>query len=303
MYKIIRSAPFVRGFTYKTSPYHIGSVTENRIGLQVIRTISKYLLWKSRRSYVTKEIQNYVRQLEQDGILLIENFLTEDQFASVSREFEKANENIQPSPYKNAANAKLHRTQLPVVQSPEFASTIKLFQENETLNKIASAVIKRKITKRPDVLLDTYQNLNDEGLDNDIENILHADLHTSTVKMFYYLNDVNEKNGAFIYAKGSHKLSIERLKYEYEFSIRQAKIKKGLKVPDTLISSRGDEVRNIITSTQLSKMGATETQICVKPNTLVVANNMGFHRRGEFPSDSPRKALLINYRNSEKAVW
>lgn len=303
MYKLLRSTPFVRGFTYKTAPYHVGSVAENRVGLQIFRTISKYLLWKSRRGFVTEDIQDYLRVLEEDGILLIENSLTEDQFAAVASEFEKANEGIKPLPYKNAANAKLHRTQLPVSESPEFASTTKLFRENEILNKIAAAVIKRKITKRPDVLLDTYQNLNNEGFDNDIENILHADLHTSTVKMFYYLDDVNENNGAFIYAKGSHKLTVERLKYEYEFSVRQAKMKKGLKISDSLTSARGDEMRNIITPAQLEKMGVTETQICVKPNTLVIANNMGFHRRGEFSSDLPRKALLINYRNSEKAVW
>jgi len=110
MYGVVKKLPFVRGFTYSTPPYHIGSVLENQIGLQIFRVMSKYVLWKSRKNYVTEEIQGYIRVL-------------------------------------------------------------------------------------------------------------------------------------------------------------------------------------------------AETQICVKPNTLVIANNMGFHRRGEFTCDTPRKALLINFRNSEKPVW
>ncbi len=304
MYKLIKNIPFVRGFTYATPPYHIGSVTENRIGLQLFRTTSKYALWKLRGRQMSEEIKSHIRTLERDGVLVIEDFLPQNQFEDIRREFEKANENIDLAPYKGDRNSKLFRTQLSVAESPEkFTSIIKHFQKNEMLKKIASAVIRRKIEKDPDIRLDTYQNLNEAGFDNDIENILHADLHTSTVKMFFYLNEVNETNGAFIYAKGSHKLTIERLKYEYELSIRQAKMKKGLKIQDALLSRRGKEVRNIIAPTQLSNMGVAETQVCVKPNTLVIANNMGFHRRGEFSCGTPRKALLINFRNSEKPVW
>lgn len=47
-------------------------------------------------------------------------------------------------------------------------------------------------------------------------------------------------------------------------------------------------------------MKIIESQICAAPNTLVAANNMGFHRRGEFHGGEPRKALLINYRKEEK---
>ena len=303
MYGLMKRIPFVRGFTYTTPPYHTGSVIEIRHGLQVLRILSKNTLWKLRKRDVSKELESYLHTLDEDGILILENFLPSAQFDEVLSEFEKANRHIQPMPYKGSANTKLYRAQISASESPEnFPSIIKYFQENEMLRRLAAAVIKRKVTTAPDIRLDTYQNLDNQGLDNDVENILHADLHTPTVKMFFYLNDVNETNGAFVYAKGSHKLTLERVKHEYELSVRQAKMKKGLKIPDALLARRGKEVRNIISPKYFDSMRVTESQICVKPNTLVVANNMGFHRRGEFAGNSTRKALVINFRNSEKSV-
>lgn len=120
--------------------------------------------------------------------------------------------------------------------------------------------------------------------------------------MFFYLNKVDETNGAFVYAKGSHKLTIARLVHEYELSVREAKLAKGLPIPECLWERRVNEVRNVIKPENWSRMKISETQMCVEPNTLVIANNMGFHRRGAFTSSEPRKALLINYRNVEPAV-
>jgi hypothetical protein len=54
----------------------------------------------------------------------------------------------------------------------------------------------------------------------------HADVNYPTVKVFWYLNDVDESNAAYIYAKGSHKMSLKRLLFEYKLSVRYAKNKK-----------------------------------------------------------------------------
>lgn len=178
----------------------------------------------------------------------------------------------------------------------------KHFQEDRLLNQLASAITRRRVSEKPGVFLDIYQNVDENGIDNDVENILHADLHTATVKMFFYLNEVDEGNGAFVYAKGSHRLSLARLFHEYELSIRQAKLKKNLPVPDSLLERRADDVRNIINPHAMKRMKVVETQICGKPNTLIITNNMGFHRRGEFPSSRPRKDILINYRYLEKPL-
>lgn len=304
LYDLVRKLPVIRARHLTTSPYHIGSVIENRLGLQVYRTIGKHITRRTRKRNVTPDIKHHVPVLDRDGILVIEDFLKAEQFKNVLAEFERANEGVSLKPYKNAEHARLYRTQLPVQDSPELFSAIRAnFQENILLDRIASAITRRNVLGKPDIYLDTYRMLDDSGTDNDIENILHADLHVPTVKMFFYLTETNEANGAFVYAKGSHKLTLPRLIHEYELSIREAKLNRELPVPESLLERRDVEVRNIITPANRRRMNINETQFCVKPNTLVITNNMGFHRRGEFHGGDPRKALLINYRYLEKPFW
>lgn len=303
-HQFVRNLPVIRSRNYTTAPYHIGSVTENRLGLQVFRVVGKHLVRRLRRTHLTEDIKPSVEILERDGVLVLENFLPPEIFEKVRAEFEEANKNIALAPYKNAADAKLYRTQLSLAKLPEsFPSITKSFQENDLLNRITAAILRRPITKKPDVLLDTYQNLNGAGADNDIENILHADLHFPTVKMFFYLNEVNETNGAFVFVKGSHKLTAARLVHEYELSVREAKLFCGQPISESLLGRRSTQIRNIISPENERRLNVSETQVCVKPNTLVIANNMGFHRRGEFTGSEPRQALLVNYRNAEPTFW
>ena len=301
VHSFLTNLPIIRGYLHNSVPYHVGSVLGNRLGLQVVRTTSQYLQFKVRSRSVANDISKYVGEIEEDGIALIENFLEPSQFNKVKAEFESAFEGIELQPYKNGDHARLYRIQIALSELKHGVSTLsKYFQHNDRLNRIASAAVRRKISRPPDVHLDWYQSGDATATDNDIENIMHADLHTATVKMFFYLDDVNESNGAFIYAKGSHRLTLNRLRHEYDLSVRQAKLRKGVRLDDSLVEARGKECRNLINPKYREAMNVKETQICVKGNTLVVANNMGFHRRGEFPSSRPRKSIQINYRYVEE---
>lgn len=296
--------PVVRSALRSTPKYHVGSLVENRLGLQVFRMLSKGFTRSLRQGRVSNDIEPLVRVLERDGILVLPSFLEADRFTAIVDEFNAANAEAVLEPYQRTENARLYRNQLQVTDSPELFPAIRsAFQQNELLNRIVSAVIRRPVTTAPEILLDTYQCSNPDGEDNDIENILHADLHVPTIKMFFYLSRADESNGAFVYAKGSHRLTWARLVHEYEMSVRQAKLARGLHVEQHLLEKRSSLVRNIISPEHRRRMKIAESQVCVEANTLVIANNMGFHRRGEFNSARPRKALLINYRNAEPALW
>ncbi len=306
----IKEIPVIRAFAYETAPYHVGTVFENRLGSQVVRTLSKHLSRMVRQrlmrrsSVISEKARPLVEALERDGIVVVENFLLESEFDAVTREFEDANQDKKMSPYKGDPNARLWRTQ--IFLSPDsarqFPHIVENFQQSDLLNEVAGTVIGRRVHERPHIYLDTYENLNDDGFENDIEIVLHADLHTATMKMFYYLNDVDESNGAFVYVKGSHKLTSRRLAHEYDLSIRQAKLKRGMPIRSELLAYRGKEVRNIIDPNRLRAMRAEETHFSVRANSLVIANNMGFHRRGEFSEGRPRKAILVNYRYLERTL-
>ena len=301
MHSLIANLPVVRGYLHNSVPYHVGSIWGNRLGLQVLRTTSQYLQFKARRRFASGDVGDCIKAIDQDGIATIENFLDPEQLRWVRAEFEREFKCSELRPYKNGKNGRLYRTQIALSEAThEGSKMLEFFQRNDRLNRIASAAVRRPISRPPDVHLDWYQNNDPSATDNDIENILHADLHTATVKMFFYLEDVDESNGAFVYAKGSHRLTLNRLRHEYELSIRQAKLRRGIPVDRSLLETRGSESRNVIHPFFRQMMKVEETQMCVKANTLVIANNMGFHRRGEFSSYRPRKAVQINYRYLEK---
>jgi hypothetical protein len=303
VYSLAAKLPFLRAYLLGSIPYHVGSVWGNRLGLQVLRTASQFAQFKFRERETTDDVNESARTLDDDGIAVIENFLNPLQFENVKAEFELAFEGVPLRPYKGSENARLYRGQIPISVIPFAATNIsEHFRTNDRLNRIASAAVRRKVTRPPEVHLDMYQCVDPAAADNDIENILHADLHTATVKMFFYLDDVDEANGAFVYAKGSHRLTFKRLAHEYELSIRQAKLKKGERPDPSLTEVRGGEIRNVIHPLFRQLMDIRETQISVRPNTLVVANNMGFHRRGEFTSARPRKSIQINYRYLEEPL-
>ena len=61
-----------------------------------------------------------------------------------------------------------------------------------------------------------------------VEALLHADTHYPTVKAWLFLTDIDENNGAFVYSKGSHKLSFARVRHEYEISVNTARMRECL---------------------------------------------------------------------------
>jgi hypothetical protein len=302
LHSIARSLPLLRGFTSEVSPYFAGSVLENRLGLQVFRTIGKHLAWRLRTKESDSSIKEYADVLERDGVLRIPDFLPRDQFLAVLKEVEAAEADLPFKPFRDAEHGKLNVAKFQLNgNSNQFSAIREYLQRNELILALASLIIRRPNTSLPSVLISIYRSTDTTAPDNDIENILHADLHTPTVKAFYYLNDIDETNGAFVYAKGSHKFSLERLRHEYDISVRNAKLnRKGSDLAPELIGVRGIHRRPLIAPKHQERIRVKETHFTGKANTLIITNNMGFHRRGEFTSSKPRKTILINFRHLER---
>ena len=102
------------------------------------------------------------------------------------------------------------------------------------------------------------------------------------MKSWYFLDDVDERNGPFTYVPGSHKLSLARLRWEYRKSID--------------ISSNGDRYSGNgsfrLGDEDARQMGLSAPKgFKVTANTLVVANTHGFHCRGQASERSTRTEL------------
>jgi hypothetical protein len=111
---------------------------------------------------------------------------------------------------------------------------------------------------------------------------LHADAFHSSVKAWFFLTDVAEDEGPFVYVPGSHRPTRRRLAWERNASMT------AWQSPD-FQSSRGS-LR--ITPEAVRRLGFGEPKVFAVPqNTLVVADTVGFHARG--PSARPSARLEI----------
>jgi hypothetical protein len=138
----------------------------------------------------------------------------------------------------------------------------------------------------------------------DAEAVLHADRHFPTIKAYYSLNGSTEDNGAYVWVPGSHRLSLARLRHEYEYSIRQAIYTDygADALPPDLVQAGMVK----ISPKHLTAMGVKERSILTEPNTMVISNNFGFHRRGYFRSGAVREQIRLVFHYLEEpfyATW
>ncbi len=123
---------------------------------------------------------------------------------------------------------------------------------------------------------------------------LHIDTFHPTVKAFYFMTDVAEDEGPFVYVPGSHRLTPKRLQWEYEQSI-------GAAASGDRLASRGS-LR--ATPAEIASMGfAPPRAFAVPANTLVVADTVGFHARGLSVRPSVRVEIWTYGRRNPFLPW
>lgn len=278
-------------FLDKYPQLYSGGVIANTLGYHVLRTL--YLnLWRTKPKKVSKEYQKYADILEKDGIVIIPDFLPKEQFEAVKKEYDEMYSGWSPFEYNKEEMTK-RQNDFPEyfkniaekITTPETPAFTEYFMKNPLINELATSVVHRKSRLTPYHHFWYLQRRNLEG-----ENIgslhtaafPHADVPYPTIKVFLYLNDVDESNAAYIYAKGSHKLTLKRLWFEYKLSVKYAKTKN-----------------DIVTDEELAKLGYHSESICGKANTLFISNNMGYHNRGDFKTLNPRQTAQLDFRHLE----
>jgi hypothetical protein len=243
----------------------------------------------------------YTAAIDTDGVVEIPDFLPPKAFDAVMAEFQKLRSGLEFRRFREH-EGRLMVARLMLHERPAGAPKFNEFLgRNPVIQGLAAHVAKVYPTPFPFLELTIYKAVDVSLEDNDEENLLHADLHSPTLKCFYYLHDVTAGNGAFVYARGSARLTVERLRYEYDLSVRTARLRRGdVNLPQDSVVRRGSTLRAIMTAEQRKRLGIVETQFPVKANTLVAANNMGFHRRGEFSSTAERISVVINFRHLQR---
>lgn len=136
----------------------------------------------------------------------------------------------------------------------------------------------------------------------DVLHVYHSDRFFNHLKFFYYVNDQSEKNGAYMFARKSHKVSgWFRLLYEYESALRASK-NKLLKLFGFKSDSFNVYGYDSLTPFFIKKLKIKLDSINLKKNSLVVSNNSGFHSRGKMLSNSRRIQVRLQFQYLEIGI-
>jgi hypothetical protein len=278
--------------------FHEGSVTANRLGLQLARVAAMNLDFARRRREVDPELRAYVRAFDRDGAFTIEDFLPADVFAQVQAEAQSAYEEGLFKSEVVEDNSVIEEI-LPMKKARErLPATSEHVEQNDRIKQLAAALVRVPEIPRLSVSVSFMHKSKDAPPPIRLvgSNYIHADVHYPNAKAWLLLDEVDEHNGAFVYAKGSQRLTLARLAYEYDASVRVAKSREEGTARTTIPYG----FVRMPTERQMRRMGIREEHMGGRANTLVVASVMGFHRRGEFDEGRWRKQLAITFDDRPK---
>lgn len=275
----IKSLPIAKVFSKDKL---VASPFLNKIGIQPFR------LWLANKRYHDKQylvdssVVNQVDQLMKDGIILVENFMSDSEFAAITKECRSFIDSDSFETSKKVGSNTIYNQSIENMDKTVYPTTTGLLN-HPLLLKLFSAADKRELdpTKGDIIILIQYL-VQGDGEDLDIESELHVDTFFNTYKAWLYLDDVRLENGPFSYVKGSHtNLNKDRYNNVYHYSLQK----------DVSGSRR-------VSKNEVDDLGLQETTVLCKKNTLAMANTFGFHRRLQGVNGNDRLTIAITAKRS-----
>lgn len=288
--------------TYSKPPPYLPSLIANLFGAQLVMIgVFSFLHFIKGKRSISKEYKEYLNALEEDGVAIIPNFLPTDIYLEIQNEYESLLPKFEPSiPYANSSLSLPHVERIDLDKSLVSDTVRNQLLDNPLIISIARAFLRRKnffdvrayMTR---VYLDSQKEV--DMPQNGGTNNIHMDAPLRVLKFFYFINNGNEKNGTLYYAKRSHKRNtLRRLWFEYLLSVQYAYNKRKTH-PEGEYDAGEPWVA--ISEQDLRKLNLSIKPLCVKGNTLVIANVGGFHRRGNFTEPGERRTIEISFRGTD----
>lgn len=252
----------------------IGSKLLNVLGLHVARVVIAALMTKIRYLFLAPLMDKTEREsFRQNGYLLIENYLPQENFNALNAEV-RAMSDVQVRQCVQG-DTLTQRVLLDEAVVDSLPVCNELVNNSEFLDRL------KYTSARNNSPIFYVQRIKSNARDAepDPQRLLHSDTFHSTMKAWLFLDEVGDHNGAFTYVPGSHKLSLQRLKWEYSMSIEGC----------SQANSYGSRGSLRVTDDELASMGMGKPAVFNVPaNTLVIADTHGFHRRGAASEVSSR---------------
>ncbi|WP_410481576.1 phytanoyl-CoA dioxygenase family protein [Pseudomonas plecoglossicida] len=266
----------------------LGSARLNALGLHVQRRQLAMAMAGYRRQALASRLAAPEREhFEQNGFFIRENALPAEQFAALRAEL-----------------GALRSTGWEMRQGRAVTRRVSLDQDVLAHNPASAAFVADRGVRD----LIAYASSNTGGItyqlqsividaanaDQDPQTRLHADTFHPTAKAWLFLDDVEDDQGPFSYVPGSHRLTPERLAWEYRQSLGAARSSEQMHREG---SFRIDEP-------ELAALGLPPPRrFAVPANTLVVADTSGFHARCASHKASHRVEIYASLRRNPFIPW
>ena len=285
---------FLGGYPYRIIKYHMfwlyaprkyaGGIILNLFGLQCYR----YIVHNALRP-IPLEKKDDLKELRTNGVQKINaivdigslNFLRQfyEKYVNLALYyFDDYHElTIFPNTFENMA-----------FETKDFRKLHDLLFNTLNIRNLYQNITGNPLNVIPFVSILHYKSYIDDKhkLQLDKQDTPHTDVFYPSYKLFVYLNDVNENNGAFMYYPGTHLFSPRYIIREYLSSLRYYFFERKGIAPSNALRFR--KARNPISLEGHAGTG-------------VLFNVAGIHRRGNFLKDIYRErlVLLVDFRQQE----
>lgn len=280
----------------------VGSRRLNRWGLHPTRIVASNVSMVLRRSQLamigTRELGEFAR----DGVVAIPDFLDATTWAAVRDEAQRRLDQV-------AKRVALPERPLRGVRSEhrfehgwdrcdgDTVSRFVFIRPDTT--PVAAAAVRDSRLARVCVATSGYRHAparfriyetiqGDETYKPDSQKSLHKDTFHAAVKVWLFLSDVRAEHGPLEYVPGSHRMTRQRLSWEYRRAVQACAASEG---------QRGGAFR--VSELERTMLGLPPPRALTVPaNTLVIADVRGFHRRGVATVGARRLCLYANLRRN-----
>ena len=274
-----------------------------RIFIYKLSYFLRGLLLKENLNKIKNKNIKKINDLEKNGITVYKNFFSAGEFNKISKAVKDIFSTIDYKQFRSSGGLIKTLSLSEDDICPKRKYIYDKFIRNEKIINLTTYYM-RPLIFFPNrvVIQEIFFPKNSKDI-NDVLHVCHADRFFNHLKFFYYLNDQSDKNGAYIFAKGSHNVSgFFRLLYEYESALRAAKNQLlrilGLKT-DKFNLSGYDSLRPFF----IKKLNIFPESINSKKNSLIVSNNSGFHSRGNMLSNTRRIQIRLQYQYLEIGIF